>query len=76
MVYTGEWPPAKLLGEEKMNKDPIKMEPINGTERIDAKSRVNLGKLHVIEHNVKIMPVGMIAQSDIRRLKAYCNGYK
>jgi len=72
MVYTGAKPPPKLSTEVGMNKDPIRMEPIDQTEKLDAISRINLAKLHVIEHNVMIKPVGKIVQSDLRKLKAYC----
>lgn len=70
IAYTSAVPPPPLL-EERLSKEPIRINAVDQTEKLDATSRINLGKVYPVEHNVKICEVGMVAPADIRKLTAY-----
>lgn len=72
IAYTSELPPSGLPGEQAFNKDPIKIEPVNPREKLDPASRIDLEKLHNVEHNVSICHVGNVKQSHLRMLIKYC----
>lgn len=71
IAYTSAVAPAPLLEERYITKDPIRINPVKPTEKLDATSRINLGKVYPVEHNVKVCEVGMVAPADIRKLTAY-----
>lgn len=76
IVYSGNQAPQKLAGEKKMNKDPLKVQVVDESEKLDCLSRVNLAKTYVIEHNVKVKRVGMVPALDLKKMKGYyknCN---
>jgi len=62
-------PPALLLGG-KVTKEPIRIESKNG-ETLDPESRVNFDKPYAVEHNVKIMKIGMVVLEHMHLLGAY-----
>ncbi|MCJ1473016.1 hypothetical protein MMC13_001665 [Lambiella insularis] len=71
IVYTGRVAPKPLPGESKMKKDPIEMEPVNSSEKLDLLSRVDLAKTYPVEHNVRVKEVGMVSKVHLKRLLAY-----
>ena len=71
MLFTGDVAPPKLSNETKMNKEPIQMIPVDQTEKLDPKSRVDLAKTFPVEHNVKVKNVGMISSHHLKRLVQY-----
>ena len=71
IAYTSAVPPPLLPEERYLNKDPIRINPVNQTEKLDALSRINLGKVYPVEHNVKVCNVGMVDSADIRKLTRY-----
>lgn len=74
IAYTSDSPPPGLPGEPRLNNDPIKIEPVNAREKLDPASRIDLEKLHNVEHNVSICRVGDVNRIDLRKLKRYyCN---
>ena len=70
IIYTGDKAPKKLPGEIKLSKAPIKVVPVNGQD-LEPPSRVNFAKTYPIEHNVKILEVGMVAKKDLRTFLGY-----
>ncbi|MCJ1357159.1 MAG: hypothetical protein MMC33_007155 [Icmadophila ericetorum] len=70
IVYTGDNAPDKLPGE-KINKQPIKVQGVNSTRKLDERSRVNLAKTYPVEHNVKVMEIGNVVGSSLKILTAY-----
>lgn len=72
IAYTSNVPPPGLLGERGLNKEPIKIEPVNPREKLDPASRIDLEKLHNVEHNVSICRVGNVKPSHLRMLIRYC----
>ena len=71
MVYTGAHPPPKLQGEEKMNKEPLKVIPSRADEKLDSRSRLNLGKVYSIEWNTKVKEIGRLDGNSQVKLLAY-----
>ena len=71
IVYSGDKPPQPLPGEEKMNKDPLRVELVIPEEKLDPRSRLNLGRAHVIDHNFKVQDIGMIDERSLPKLLAY-----
>ena len=69
MIYTSETPPALLPGE-RIVKYSIRVEP-TGNETLEAASRVNYGKPYAVEHNVKVLDVGIVAESHQYLIPAY-----
>ena len=71
IVYTGNVAPARLPGETKMDKDPIRIVPINPAEKLDSRSRINMGKVHAINHNIKVKEIGHVDQTSLPKLLGY-----
>lgn len=72
IAYTSNLPPPGLPGEPPLNKEPIKIETVSPREKLDPASRIDLEKLHNVEHNVSICRVGNVKQSHLRMLIRYC----
>ena len=70
VIYTGD-EPAKLLSETKILKKAIQVIPVDEEQKFDPCSRVNFGMTFPVQHNVKVMRVGMIASSDFKRFMGY-----
>lgn len=73
IAYTSHLPPSGLPGEQALNKEPIKIETIHPGEKLDPASRIDLEKLHNVEHNVSICRVGKVKDSHLRMLTRYCS---
>lgn len=71
IAYTSTVAPPPLSEEKYLTKEPIRINPVSQAEKLDATSRINLGKVYPVEHNVKICEVGMVDSADIRKLTAY-----
>ena len=71
IAYTSAVAPTPLSEERYITKDPIRINPVSPSEKLDATSRINLGKVYPVEHNVKVCQVGMVDAADIRKLTAY-----
>jgi hypothetical protein len=60
-----------LLDEETgMTKKPIRVNPVTA-QRLDPLSRINFAKVYTVEHNVRVMPVGQVAEESKYLLVAY-----
>ena len=53
-----------------MTKKPIKVNPLP-TQKLDPLSRINFAKIYTVEHNVRIMPVGQVAEDSKYLLVTY-----
>jgi len=75
IIYTGtsgSEPPDLLLGENGLTKGALRVEP-NGDEALDDTSRVNYGKTYTVEHNVKVLNIGVVAPEHLKLLDRNCN---
>ncbi|KAE8354909.1 hypothetical protein BDV28DRAFT_155790 [Aspergillus coremiiformis] len=57
--------------EPRMTKDPLEVIPASYDQKLDPMSRLNFGKIYTVEHNVKVLPVGMISEDSIARFQNY-----
>lgn len=54
-----------------MNKVPLKVDLFSPSEKLDEKSRINLGKPYPIEWNVKVKEIGQLDKSSTQKMIAY-----
>lgn len=56
--------PAELpeRGEQPMRARPIRVVPDEPRDRLDPVSRIDFGKIHTIQHNIKVKAFGMVHQ--------------
>jgi hypothetical protein len=62
---------AQVAAEERLTKAPfpIKVEEVG--ESIDPTSRINFGRVYMVEHNIKVLKVGRIPDGHLQRLEEY-----
>lgn len=71
IVYSTDDPPEKMPGEEKMLKDPLRIVLCSPDDKLDPKSRINLGRVHPIDHNVKVKQIGDVHPRSLPKLLGY-----
>lgn len=54
--------------EDGLLPSPIRIDPLNEDDRLDATSRMDYGKLYNIEHNVKVKPYGVVNNQSMQTL--------
>jgi hypothetical protein len=69
IIHTTQEAPNQLPGEQ-LTKYSIRVEP-TGSESLAPTSRVNYGKPYAIEHNVKVLDVGLVVESHRYMIQAY-----
>lgn len=72
MIYTGgeRDPPPSLLEGEGITKQALRV-VTDGNETLDVYSRINFGKIYTVEHNVKVLSIGIIAPEHAHLLQNY-----
>ncbi|KAK5123695.1 hypothetical protein LTR85_002331 [Meristemomyces frigidus] len=66
IIYTGAQAPEPLAkespgrGEQPMRARPIRVVPDEPTGKLDGTSRIDFGKVHSIQHNIKVKPFGNV----------------
>ena len=73
IVYTGPEgsEPPDLLPGEGITKHALRVEPDDSGEKLDQTSRINFGKTYTVEHNVKVLSIGMVAEKHLNLLDHY-----
>ena len=71
IAYTGDIVPPKLPGETNMRKDPIRIIPVNRAEKLDPRSRINLGRIFPISHDNKVKDIGQVDEKSLPKLLGY-----
>jgi hypothetical protein len=56
---------------EKIVKNPIAVNPAGQDQKLHPMSRINFDKMYSIEHNVKVMNVGKVADGSLHNLALY-----
>ncbi|KAF2134751.1 hypothetical protein P153DRAFT_8938 [Dothidotthia symphoricarpi CBS 119687] len=69
IIYTSSTAPSTIPGES-LNKYPIRVTPTDG-RTLDPASRVNYGKAYAVEHNVKVLDVGMVDETHRYMIEVY-----
>jgi hypothetical protein len=57
--------------ERGISKREIMVIPAGPDQKLDPMSRLNFGKVHTVEHNVKVMNVGQVDARSLRYFEAY-----
>ena len=70
IIYTGDRAPRRLSEEKKLIKDPIKVISVDG-HQLEERSRVNFAQQYPIEHNVKVLEVGRVADRHLPMFLGY-----
>jgi hypothetical protein len=74
VIYTGRQPPELVDGEDEviLSRTPIKVTLDPKGEALLPTSRLNLSKLHTVEHNISVSMIGKILPRDVDKLRQYC----
>jgi len=67
IVFTGKNPPKPLKGEHGMLQ-PIKVVPKTRSDKLQAESRINFGKVYTVEHNCKVYDFGNVHPDYVEHL--------
>jgi hypothetical protein len=70
IVYDCTKKPQLVAGEKGFNKEPIAV-IMTPPETLHVASRLNYAKVHTVEHNVKVMDVGMVHPSSMPYFEAH-----
>ncbi|KAK4506244.1 hypothetical protein PRZ48_004209 [Zasmidium cellare] len=76
IIYTGREPPSlapqEMPGRTEMAMRPIaiRVVPDDKAETLDPYSRIDFGKVHTIQHNIKVRPFGKVHASSMIALHA------
>ena len=74
IIFTGKVAPEPLVGEEPsrgergMRPDPIRVNPDNPADKLDDNSRIDYGKVHTIQHNIKVQSFGQVHPKSLNAL--------
>lgn len=60
----------RLLPTEQLTKYSIRVEPTKN-EKLEPESRVNYGKAYAVEHNVKVLDIGMVVHNHRYLIEEY-----
>ncbi|EAW14327.1 uncharacterized protein ACLA_073620 [Aspergillus clavatus NRRL 1] len=71
VVYMRGTRPRYGSHEPRMTKDPLEIEPATPDQKLDPMSRLNFGKVYTVEHNVKVLPVGIISPRSMNDFRGY-----
>lgn len=74
IIYTGKSPPAPMPSEEPvrgelgMRPDAIRVDPDDREDKLDPRSRIDFGKVHTIQHNIKVKSYGKVNDKSLQAL--------
>ena len=71
VIYTSQEAPEVLKGEHRITKDAIRVIPVNQEQELHPCSRINFAMTFPVQHNVKVLEVGIIAPGDMRKFMGY-----
>jgi hypothetical protein len=71
IIYMRGEDPYQADDEPDFTKRPIMVIPVAPDQKLDPMSRLNFGKVHTVEHNVRVMPVGRIDPKSLPYFEAY-----
>ncbi|KAL2856412.1 hypothetical protein BJY01DRAFT_178837 [Aspergillus pseudoustus] len=71
IVHMSDAEPRLGSNEPLMVKEPLRVNPERFDERLNPKSRLNFGKIYTVEHNVKVLPIGEIAEVSMPKFILY-----
>jgi hypothetical protein len=74
VIYTGDKQPDLVEGEDQviLNRTPIMVTLDTRGEALLPTSRLDLSKLHTVEHNIPVAIIGKILPRDLEKIRQYC----
>lgn len=69
VIHTSGEAPLLLPGEQ-LTKYSVRVQP-TADETLEAASRINYGKAYAVEHNVKVLDIGMVVEGHRYLIEAY-----
>jgi len=66
-AYTGNYCPPQLLGENLQNL-PARIDLDNTMTGIRPTSRIHVGRVYTVQHNLRFCSVGRVRDEDFKRL--------
>ncbi|OJJ47279.1 hypothetical protein ASPZODRAFT_142023 [Penicilliopsis zonata CBS 506.65] len=63
--------PERGPNEPLMTKDPIAVVPTKADCKLDKMSRIDFEKIHNVEHNQRVMPIGKISEGSMPKFIGY-----
>ncbi|KAF2823149.1 hypothetical protein CC86DRAFT_300134 [Ophiobolus disseminans] len=69
VIHTSKTAPVLLPGEQ-LTKYSIRVQP-DEAETLEPSSRVNYGKAYAVEHNVKVLNIGMVVENHRYLIESY-----
>lgn len=60
-----------LNNERPTEKKPLEVKPATEDQKLDKMSRLNFGKIYTVEHNIRVMPVGVLSSASRSKLIVY-----
>ena len=71
IAYMSNSHPGRLPSETGMTKQPICIDPASPDQKLDLTTRINFARVYTVEHNVKVMDIGIVAESSMHHLIGY-----
>lgn len=71
IVYPRGTSPIREANEPRMIKEPLEVAVESYDETLNPMSRLDFGKIHTVEHNVKVLPIGRITSKSMTRFMQY-----
>ena len=71
IIYMKGEDPFQADDEFDIIKEPIAVNAADRDQKLDRMSRLNFGKVHTVEHNVRVMPVGRVAPQSLPYFEGY-----
>ena len=74
IIYTGKQASEPMAieepsrGEVGMRPDPIRVDPDDREDKLDPRSRIDFGKVHTIQHNIKVRSYGRVNDRSMQAL--------
>lgn len=79
IIHTGRNAPEPMSsekpvrGEVGMRPEPIRVEPDDREDKLDPRSRIDFGKVHTIQHNIKVRSYGNVHERSMQALQKQFN---
>lgn len=71
VMYMADTGPLVGSDEPRMTKKPLRIVPASPGEKLDPMSRLNFGKVHTVEHNIRVRPIGRVSRAHMPDFVSY-----
>ncbi|KAL2835347.1 hypothetical protein BJY01DRAFT_238930 [Aspergillus pseudoustus] len=71
IIHMSDTQPKFMLDEPRMVKEPLAAISERPGQTLHSQSRINLGNIYTVEHNVKVLRIGRISPESMGRFVQY-----